>query len=105
MGIKEIANFTQYFSVHFNFYTENEFIHCVILLNPGIRTPFKKKIYFWLYWVFTALWAFPGCGLSLVVQSRGCSICSVQASYCGGFSCCRAWALGTQASVVVALQL
>ena len=37
--IKEIANFTQYVSVHFNFYTENEFIHCVILLNPGIRTP------------------------------------------------------------------
>ena len=45
MGIKEIANFTQYFSVHFNFYTENEFIHCVTLLNPGIRTPFKKKLF------------------------------------------------------------
>ena len=28
--------------------------------------------------------------------------CSVQASHCGGFSCCRAWALGMRASVVVA---
>ena len=28
--------------------------------------------------------------------------CSAWASHCGGFSCCRAWALGTQASVVVA---
>ena len=28
--------------------------------------------------------------------------CSVRASHCGGFSCCRARALGTQASVVVA---
>ena len=27
--------------------------------------------------------------------------CGVQASHCGGFSCCGAWALGTQASVVV----
>ena len=43
VGIEEIAHFTQYFSVHFNFYTENEFLHCVILLNPGIRTPFLKK--------------------------------------------------------------
>ena len=28
--------------------------------------------------------------------------CCAQASHCGGFSCCRAWALGTRASVVVA---
>ena len=28
--------------------------------------------------------------------------CGVQASHCGGFSCCRAQALGTRASVVVA---
>ena len=25
-----------------------------------------------------------------------------RASHCGGFSCCRAWAVGTRASVVVA---
>ena len=107
--IKEIGNFTQYISVHFNFYTENEFIHCVILLNPGIRTPIKKKksvfIYFWLRRVFVALWAFPSCGLSLAVQSRGCSSYNVQASPCGGFSCRRAWALGAQASLVVGRRL
>ena len=28
--------------------------------------------------------------------------CGARASHCGGFSCCRAWALGEQASVVVA---
>ena len=28
--------------------------------------------------------------------------CGAWASHCGGFSCCRAWALGMQASVVVA---
>ena len=28
--------------------------------------------------------------------------CSVQASHCGGFSCCGTWALGTRAPVVAA---
>ena len=28
--------------------------------------------------------------------------CGAQASHCGGFSCCGAWALGAWASVVVA---
>ena len=50
---------------------------------------------FGLHWVFIAVH-----GLSLVA---GASLhCSVRASHCGGFSCCRAWALGTRASVVVA---
>ena len=31
--------------------------------------------------------------------------CGTQPSLCGGFSCCRAQALGTQASVVVAREL
>ena len=30
------------------------------------------------------------------------STCSARASRCGGFSCCRAWALGTQDSVAAA---
>ena len=51
-------------------------------------------IYFWLHWVFVA-----PCGLSLVAVSGGYSS---WASHCGGFSCCRAQALGVQASVVVA---
>ena len=35
-------------------------------------------------------------------EQRLLSCCGVQASYCGGFSCCGTWALGTQASGVVA---
>ena len=33
------------------------------------------------------------------------SSCGTQASCLGDFSCCRAWALGTQASVVAACEL
>ena len=49
-------------------------------------------IQFWLRWVFVAVR-----GLSLVVVSGGYS-----SLRCTGFSCCRARALGTQASVVAA---
>ena len=45
------------------------------------------------------------CGLSLVAVSGATLRCGVQASHCGGFSCCRAWALGARASVVVAHRL
>ena len=41
-------------------------------------------MYFWLRWVFVVAWA---------------------TLHCGGFSCCRAQALGTWASVVVAHRL
>ena len=41
-------------------------------------------------------------GLSLVVASGATLHCGAQASHFGGFSCCRAQALGTQASVAVA---
>ena len=55
-------------------------------------------IYLWRNWVFIA-----ECGLSLGAASRGySSLWCVDFSHCCGFSCCRAWALGTLASVVVA---
>ena len=44
---------------------------------------------YWLRWVFVA-----ARGLSLVVASGVTLRCSAQASHCGGFSCCGAWALG-----------
>ena len=50
---------------------------------------------FYLHWVFVA-----ASGLSLVVDSRGYSICGAWASYCSGFSCFGAWSLDTWASVV-----
>ena len=43
-------------------------------------------------------WAFSGCGEQELLSS-----CSVQVSHYSGFSCCRAQALGTRASVVAAL--
>ena len=56
--------------------------------------------YFWLCWVPLAVQAFSGCG------NRGLlSSCSVGASHCGGFSCCGAWTLGIQASVVMTPRL
>ena len=42
----------------------------------------------------------------LLLQEVGATLCcGVCASHCSGFSCCRAWALGMQASVVVACGL
>ena len=54
-------------------------------------------IYFWLCWVFVA-----ARGLSVIAASGATLHCGAQASPHGGLSCCRAWALGTWASVVVA---
>ena len=63
---------------------------------------FYKFIYLfiWLRWVFVA-----ACGLSLVAASGATLRCGARASHCGGFSCCRARALGAWASVVVARRL
>ena len=41
------------------------------------------------------------CGFSLVAVRGATLCCDAQASSCGGFSCCGAWVLGAQASVVV----
>ena len=39
----------------------------------------------------------------LYLRRAGATLrCDAQASHCGGFSCCRAWALGARASVVAA---
>ena len=58
-------------------------------------------IYFWLHWVFVAARR-----LSLVAASGGATLrCGAWASYGGGFSCCRAQALGARPSVVVARRL
>ena len=78
-----------------NQYSEDEYTtqsNLQIQCNPyqatshiGIK---NFLIYFWLHWVFVAArW------LSLVVQAGAILYCSVQASHCGGFSCCRAPAL------------
>ena len=68
------------------------------LLDPMI------VVFFWGFFLFFFLclcWVFIAApGLSLVALGGGVR-CGAQASHCSGFSCCRARALGTQASVVV----
>ena len=79
--------------------TPNPRIHNRIIsffLNINL---FILFIYFRLRWVFIATH-----GLSLVAVSGG-FCCGVRASRCGGFSCCRAWVLGTRASAVGARRL
>ena len=44
-------------------------------------------------------------GLSLVGVSGPTLRCGARASHCGGFSCCRARAVGARASVIVACGL
>ena len=61
---------------------------------------FYLFIYFWLHWVFAAVRK-----LSLVAEWGLTLCCGVRASHCGGFSSCRAQALGERASVVVACGL
>ena len=57
-----------------------------------------KKIFFLVGWVFVA-----ACKLSLVAAAGDCcSSCGAWTSYCSGFSCCRAWALGAWASEAAA---
>ena len=48
---------------------------------------FFKKIILFIYLIFDCAG-----GSSLAAASRGSS-CSVRASHCGHFSCCRAWTL------------
>ena len=57
--------------------------------------------YFYLFLAILGLhccmWAFSRCGKQGLLSN-----CGTWTSHCGGFSCCRAWALGRVGSVVVA---
>ena len=52
--------------------------------------------------IFLAALSLRCCVRALVAASGVTLRCGAQASHCGGFSCCRAQALGAQASVVAA---
>ena len=64
---------------------------CPSLSVPGILfcVVFIYFMYFWLCWVFIAVRAFSSCSEWELFSS-----CGVWPSHCGGFSCCRAQALG-----------
>ena len=98
-----ISSLVNYLFISFtHFYTGLFFIEIGELFICFI---IYKFIYFYLF-IF-------GCvGSSLLragflqLQRAGATLhCGVRASHCGGFSCCGAWALGVQASVVVARRL
>ena len=58
---------------------------------------FNKFIY--ILFIFGCV----GSSLLLTLRCAGATLgCGAKASHCGGFCCCGAWALGMQASVVVA---
>ena len=67
-------------------------------------------IYIYIFFFFTSfiyLFIF-GCIGSLLLRAgflqlwqAGAPLCGAQASHCGGFSCCGAWALGMWAAVAV----
>ena len=63
-----------------------------------LKTYFKILLFFNIYFLFLAV-------LSLCCCAWAFSSCDVWVSHHGGFSSCGAWALGVQASVVVACGL
>ena len=73
----------------------------------GIRNEVCFLVFFFLiimYSFLAALGVHCSHGLSLAAASKSKknSRCSTLASHCSGFSCCGAWALGAQVSVIVA---
>ena len=105
-----------YFPCHLK-YTLNVFqmFRCSIKFSyRGVNSPFIISFFFFLlyfYFIFPFLAAL---GLRCCTRAfsscqerwGGATLhCGARASHCSGFSCCRAQALGTRASVVVAHRL
>ena len=69
----------------------------VFLFMSDVVLLLIKKKFFWnnFIYLYLAVLGLPCClGFSLIAMSRGYSSCSMRASYCRGFSYCRAWSLG-----------
>ena len=76
--------------------------------------PYYTNICYYYYFIYLFMYLFifgcigsslPRAGFLQLRRAGATLRCSVQAFHCGGFSCCRARALGMQASVVVACGL
>ena len=92
---------TNYYSFHvFNAYQMTGIFKILLILKM-----LKMKIsYFYPHFFFNFVYLFLA-ALGLCCCARAFSSCGEWASHCGDFSCCRARALGVQASVVVARRL
>ena len=91
--------FFTYFPVNWHFDCFCSFFHPLTLWQWTVSLSFKSFyvfLYFWLCWVLVA-----SRRLSPAV-ARGALSLAARRPQCGGFSRGSAWALGTQASVVVA---
>ena len=74
----------------------------------GSTAASQTSFFFVIIYLILAVLGLCGCvGFSLGAAIKGYSFVAVVivASHCGGFSRCRAWALGVQASVVTVLGL
>ena len=73
-----------------------------VLPTPDIlQSSHSVPVFFFLTYLLAALGLCCCTGSSLVAASEGYSGCGARESRCSDFSCCGAWAPGTQASVVV----
>ena len=81
-------------------FLDNVFAHLIGLLYSVNITMFILFIY--LFLAALGLHCCGRAGFFLVVQAGATLRCGAWASHCGGFSCCRARALGVRASAVVA---
>ena len=93
-------------------------MHCIVIFHVSLvsfKLCFSVHKCLCIFFVFLALiffffltmlglrrclWAFSNCGDQVLL-----STCDVQASHCGGFSCCRAQALSMLASVAAVCRL
>ena len=103
----ELINFIYLFKftgIKFGIRSTHLFIIVVLLI---LELELLKNIYIYLFIFILACTGFSLlCRVSLQLQWAGATLhCGVQASYCSGFSCCRAQALGVWASVVAACGL
>ena len=81
----------------------------MFLMASRMMNTFQKGFFFKLinsliyFFIFGCLGSSLLCAGFLQLWRVGATLCcGARASHCSGFSCCRAWALGMQASVVVA---
>ena len=75
----------------------------LILVRRFCQVYIYMYVYIFFKFIFGRVWSSLLCAGFLQLQRAGATLrCGVQTSHCGGFSCCRARALGTRASVVAA---